>query len=212
MPPVVVPGRVAPERTCEKLSVKFARLALNAVVLTFAMLLPMTSIRVWLFRRPDTAENSERSMSLKSYECVYGHSGAYAPVVDELEPVEPEVGVVGANSVAKLSSLVLMFINCSTLENCASCAARSFPSIGFIGSWFCISVTSNLTNWSFPIAPPAAFVIALLAEPDEEFGAFVSRIGAMPLVGAVIISVFLPAALYESAVGSHPRPVGCPGD
>jgi len=73
-------------------------------------------------------------------------------------------------------------------------------------------------NWSSPIAPPGAGLIALLEELDAELeleldvGGAVSRAGEILPIGAVITSVFLPAALCESAVGLHPRPVGCPGD
>jgi hypothetical protein len=59
--------------------------------------------------------------------------------------------------------------------------------------------------------------MALLADPAEfdaelESVVPVERDGMMLLIGAVITSVFLPAALRESAVGYHPLPVGCPGD
>ena len=49
------------------MSAKVTRLALNPVVLTLAMLLPITSIRVlWLFS-PETPENMERIITNLSF-------------------------------------------------------------------------------------------------------------------------------------------------
>ena len=45
-PPIVPVGEDAPERFCEIMSANVTRLALKPVVLTFAMLLPITSMRV----------------------------------------------------------------------------------------------------------------------------------------------------------------------
>ena len=129
----------------------------------------------------------------------------------------------GVSNDVMLSSLVLTFINCSTLENWASCAAICVPSMGAVGSLFCICDTSSCRNWVSPIGPPAeasgspavsAVAPVAPADPVDPVDpvVFVSRAGAILPIGAVITSVFLPAALYERAVGSHPRPVGCPGD
>jgi len=46
----------------DRVSANSTRLALKPVVLTFAMLLPITSAMVWCARRPETAENIERIM------------------------------------------------------------------------------------------------------------------------------------------------------
>ena len=45
-PPTVPDGAEAPERFCEIMSANVTRLDLKPVVLTFAMLLPITSMRV----------------------------------------------------------------------------------------------------------------------------------------------------------------------
>src|SRR4051795_9088533 len=52
-------------RTCESVSSKTVVLLLNPTVLTLAMLLPTTSILVWCARRPEMAENIERSMGVE---------------------------------------------------------------------------------------------------------------------------------------------------
>ncbi|MNU04110.1 hypothetical protein D3C72_2483900 [compost metagenome] len=46
------PGAVAASCSCETWSAKLTRLALKPVVLTLAMLLPITSMRVWWLRMP----------------------------------------------------------------------------------------------------------------------------------------------------------------
>src|SRR5437763_1196887 len=61
-PPKPVLGLPAPLMVWLSRSSKTAWLDLNPVVLTLAMLLPITSIIVWWDRRPETAENIERSI------------------------------------------------------------------------------------------------------------------------------------------------------
>ena len=67
VPPMLPFGADAPERFCEIISAKVTRLDLNPVVLTFAMLLPMTSMRVWCPLSPETPENMERCIMNLSF-------------------------------------------------------------------------------------------------------------------------------------------------
>src|SRR4051794_41086875 len=61
--PAVSPLGEEPLRsTCDRVSSKTVWLPLKPTVLTLAMLLPATSSLVWCARRPEMAENMERSM------------------------------------------------------------------------------------------------------------------------------------------------------
>jgi hypothetical protein len=60
LPPELAVGAVAEEIVWLYISWKITLLDLNAVVLTFETLLPITSIAVWWFLRPETAEKRER--------------------------------------------------------------------------------------------------------------------------------------------------------
>jgi hypothetical protein len=63
MPPLghgYIGGELAPRSVWLKTSWNVALLDLNPGVFTLATLLPITSMRVWWARRPDTAANSER--------------------------------------------------------------------------------------------------------------------------------------------------------
>src|SRR3954469_24291073 len=61
--PAVSPLGAEPLRsTCDSVSSKTVVLLLKPTVLTLAMLLPATSSLVWWARRPEMAENMERSM------------------------------------------------------------------------------------------------------------------------------------------------------
>src|SRR6266581_4089902 len=62
VPPVPVVGPPAPRTSWLSVSWKVVWLALYPVVLTLAMLLPVTSIICWCARRPLMPENRERSM------------------------------------------------------------------------------------------------------------------------------------------------------
>src|SRR5690606_3838228 len=62
VPPRVPMGAVAARIVSYSMSLKVTRLALNPTVLTLAMLLPMTSMRVWWVKSPETPENSDRIM------------------------------------------------------------------------------------------------------------------------------------------------------
>ncbi len=66
VPPRLCAG-APPERiTCDRVSWKTVWDPLKPTVLTLAMLLPVTSIFVWCARRPEMAENMERSMARNS--------------------------------------------------------------------------------------------------------------------------------------------------
>jgi hypothetical protein len=56
VPPVSAFARPAPAVSCESVSWKRTVEALNAVVLTLAMLLPVTSSIVWWARSPEMPE------------------------------------------------------------------------------------------------------------------------------------------------------------
>src|SRR5690606_19738283 len=60
VPPAVAVGAPAPRSTWLSTSWNTVVELLKPVVLTFEMLLPTTSIIVWWFRRPETAENMDR--------------------------------------------------------------------------------------------------------------------------------------------------------
>src|SRR6266540_3062513 len=62
MPPRPSPGATEPRMVCESMVWNATRLPLKAVVLTLAMLLPITSMKIWWFFRPAMAEFIERSM------------------------------------------------------------------------------------------------------------------------------------------------------
>src|SRR5215203_5203499 len=61
VPPRSAAGAPPARMTCDSVSWKTVWLALKPTVLTLAMLLPVTSILVWWARRPEMAENMERS-------------------------------------------------------------------------------------------------------------------------------------------------------
>jgi hypothetical protein len=63
VPPVSACAPPAPLTSCESVSWNCTADDLNAVVLTLAMLLPVTSSIVWWERRPEIPEYSERSMA-----------------------------------------------------------------------------------------------------------------------------------------------------
>src|SRR3954451_6009330 len=62
VPPRSAAGAPPARTTCDRVSWKTVWALLYPTVLTLAMLLPVTSILVWWARRPETAENMERSM------------------------------------------------------------------------------------------------------------------------------------------------------
>jgi hypothetical protein len=59
-------GAEAPARVWLSVSWKTVALLLKPVVLTLAMLLPVTSIICWWVRRPETPAYMERSMGVSS--------------------------------------------------------------------------------------------------------------------------------------------------
>src|SRR3954447_7284181 len=63
VPPELACAKRAPEVSCDRVSWNWTAEDLNAVVLTLAMLLPVTSSIVWWERRPEIPEYSERSMA-----------------------------------------------------------------------------------------------------------------------------------------------------
>src|SRR4051794_36078599 len=62
VPPRSAAGAPPARITWDSVSWKTVWLDLKPTVLTLAMLLPVTSILVWCARRPEMAENMERSM------------------------------------------------------------------------------------------------------------------------------------------------------
>src|SRR5919107_4054174 len=62
VPPRFCAGAPPARITWDSVSWKTVWLPLKPTVLTLAMLLPVTSIFVWCARRPEMAENMERSM------------------------------------------------------------------------------------------------------------------------------------------------------
>ena len=66
VPPRVVVAPLAPATVCDNMSWNVIRDALNAVVFTFAMLLPTTSMNVMWFSSPAIAENIARIMRIIS--------------------------------------------------------------------------------------------------------------------------------------------------
>src|SRR5688500_12722500 len=66
VPPRFAAGAPPARITWDSVSGKTVWLPLKPTVLTLAMLLPVTSILVWWARRPEMAENIERSMGRSS--------------------------------------------------------------------------------------------------------------------------------------------------
>src|SRR5687767_13338022 len=69
LPPRSAAGAPPARMTWDRVSWKTVWDPLNPTVLTLAMLLPVTSILVWWARRPEMAENMERSMGRSSSGC-----------------------------------------------------------------------------------------------------------------------------------------------